>query len=177
MAGIVRLDKVQAVQTGNIVSVQADKVMENGMIVKVGSLLEGEREIYKAEAPTAVDPVAVLAAPEINYDECRTVNKALEHFTNEANKPIRAYNLVKDDIISVSKDLVTPLSSKVVVGNVVIADTGVANKFKEAAEASTEAFVAEIIGTEIVGGTTVITSTGAISRATEYVVLKVKKNA
>lgn len=177
MAGIIRLDKVQAVYNGNIVSVKnATEVMENGMIVKVGALEKDEREIHKAEKPQKADQVAILAAPEIVYDETRRTNQALENFVIEAGVAAPAYVLASGDIVSVSKDMVEALAGKVVVGNKVVADNS--NKMKEIAEALAEhAFVGEILGTETVGGTMVVTSAGVLKRSTEYVVIKVIKNA
>lgn len=64
---------------------------ENGVIVKVGSLEEGEREIYKATLATAsdkIDECAILAGVEVDYDEHK---KNLEDYINEAGKAVRAY--------------------------------------------------------------------------------------
>lgn len=64
---------------------------ENGAIVKIGSLVEGEREIYKATLATAsdaVDDCAILAGVETMYDERK---KNLDEFINEAGSNVRAY--------------------------------------------------------------------------------------
>lgn len=67
--------------------------IENGVIVKVGELeVDGEREIYKASPAKAGDDLnecAILAAPEIMYDECHY--HTLDQYINEAGKAIRAY--------------------------------------------------------------------------------------
>lgn len=65
--------------------------VENGAIVKVGSLEEGEREIYKATLATsadAIDDCAILAGVEVMYDERK---RNLDEYINEAGSPIRAY--------------------------------------------------------------------------------------
>lgn len=64
---------------------------ENGAIVKVGSLVEGEREIYNATLATAADALddcAILAGVETMYDERK---KNLDEFINEAGSNVRAY--------------------------------------------------------------------------------------
>lgn len=64
---------------------------ENGSIVKVGALEEGEREIYKATLATAddsIDECAILAGVEVMYDEHK---RNLDEFINEAGKAVRAY--------------------------------------------------------------------------------------
>lgn len=65
--------------------------VENGVIVKIGELEEGEREIYKATLATAgddLDGCAILAGVEVMYDEHK---HNLDEYINEAGKPVRAY--------------------------------------------------------------------------------------
>lgn len=65
--------------------------VEQGAIVKVGTLEDGEREVYKATLATAddnIDDCAIVAAVEVAYDE-RVRN--LEDYINEAGKAVRAY--------------------------------------------------------------------------------------
>lgn len=64
---------------------------ENGAIVKIGSLVDGEREIYKATLATAADSIddcAILAGVENPYDERK---KNLDEFINVAGSNVRAY--------------------------------------------------------------------------------------
>lgn len=77
---------------------------ENGTIVKIGSLVEGEREIYKATLATAADSIddcAVLAGVENPYDERK---KNLDEFVNEAGSNIRAYILRNRNWFSVTAE-------------------------------------------------------------------------
>lgn len=65
--------------------------VENGAIVKIGSLEDSEREIYKATLATsadAIDDCAILAGVEVMYDERK---KNLDEYINEAGKAVRAY--------------------------------------------------------------------------------------
>lgn len=78
--------------------------VENGVIAKIGDYEDGQREIRKATAAAAgddLDKVALLAAPELMYDE-RKHN--LEEFINEAGKPIRGYRLHNGNLFSVTAE-------------------------------------------------------------------------
>lgn len=174
MAGIVRLDKVRSVKVGNIFDVVSDEVLENGMIGVLGELLEDEREVRKLEKPTDLTEgeIVLVASPEINYDEYKLTDGALGKFKIEAGTVARAYTLGVTDIVSVSKDLVTPLSIKPVKGNVVTGTVG-SYKFEEKATATTEKFVGRIIGIEKIGRGIVIGQAGQIGRETEFVVLEI----
>lgn len=65
--------------------------VENGVIVMLQGYEEGQREVMKAVAATAgakLSECAIIAAPEVMYDE-RKHN--LDEFINEAGKAVRAY--------------------------------------------------------------------------------------
>lgn len=78
--------------------------VENGTIVKLGDLIEGEREVYKAVLASASDDLkdcAVIATTEVFYDE-RKHN--LDEFVNPADSIARAYALADRCIFSVTKE-------------------------------------------------------------------------
>lgn len=65
--------------------------VENGVIVHLQGYEEGEREVRKAVAATAgadLNECAIIAAPEVMYDERL---KNLEDFINEKGKAVRGY--------------------------------------------------------------------------------------
>ena len=69
----------------------APEAIENGCVVKLKELAEGEREVYVGVTPTAEDAlndIVLLAAPEVMYDERK---KNLDEYINEKDKPIRGY--------------------------------------------------------------------------------------
>lgn len=78
--------------------------IENGNVLKVGKLIEGEREIRIGSAPAAntpLDEIVLIATPELLYDPRL---KALDDFRNEADgKPARGYRLHNGDNFSVTK--------------------------------------------------------------------------
>ena len=84
-----------------------DKVaeLENGSIVEVGDLLDGEREVRKATAPTAstkISKLALVANPEVIYDESRY--HGLEEYINEAGQVVRGYRIHDNDGFSLTAE-------------------------------------------------------------------------
>jgi len=78
--------------------------VENGAIVKVGALEDGEREVYKATLATTedkIDECAILAGVEVMYDDRA---KNLSDYINEAGKAVRAYIPRNRNFFSVTKE-------------------------------------------------------------------------
>ena len=78
--------------------------IDNGAIVKIGDLETGEREIRKATAAAnddAIRDLAVIATPEVMYDERK---KNLDEFYNEAGAICRGYRLDHGRIFSITAD-------------------------------------------------------------------------
>lgn len=108
---VIRTDNLSGTdQRADLISVRVydteDKpiAVENGAIVKVGALEDGEREIYKATLATAednLDECAILAGVEVMYDD-RARN--LDDYINEAGKPIRAYIPRNRNFFSITKE-------------------------------------------------------------------------
>ena len=103
------LDSVRffEVQTVDNKSVDVPKEIENGNVVAVGDLLEGERELHRAIAPTAateLKKIGLVATPEVLYDERK---RGLDQFINEAGKNVRIYYLHSGDEFGVTKEGLT----------------------------------------------------------------------
>lgn len=105
----VRLDKLFGTDSGvglvNFVyEVGAEATaIENGMVVTLGALETGEREVYAAGTPAAADKIgtiALVASPE-NVDDERLRN--ITDFRNEAGDICRGYLLHSGDKFSVTK--------------------------------------------------------------------------
>lgn len=108
---IVRLDNMQGTVVGTkLRSAKFFKGEEkaevmNGIIVELGGLLEGERELVKAVAATAETKkgkLALVASPEVIYDERLQYN--LDEFINGKDEAIRCYILCTSDIFSVTTE-------------------------------------------------------------------------
>lgn len=108
---VIRTDLMSGTkQPADLVSVRfydADGNMaevENGVIVKMEGLEDGQREVRKAVAAKAGDDLskcAILAAPEVMPDERK---KNLDEFINEKGKAVRGYLFRSNNIFSVTKD-------------------------------------------------------------------------
>ena len=78
--------------------------VENGVIAKLGSLEEGEREVYTAtlaQAGDDLDECVLVAGVEVMYDE-RLRN--LEDFINEAGKATRGYAFRNRNFYALTKE-------------------------------------------------------------------------
>ena len=105
---IVRLDNVAAAYNGAMIkSVKyyvsdTATALDNGNVVTLSGLMAGEREIYKAVAPTATSKILLTCGVELMYDE--STYHGLEDYQNEAGKPFRAIALQTGDTFSVTAE-------------------------------------------------------------------------
>lgn len=111
--GKVRIDNMSGTVLGkDLVSVKfqksgVDAEIENGNVVLIGDLVEGEREVRLATAPAKDSPlskIALIATPELVKAQKYTV---LEDFINEAGSISRGYRLTNGCIFSVSAACLT----------------------------------------------------------------------
>lgn len=123
--------------------------IENGNVLKVGKLIDGEREIYagsKVAKADKVTDIVLIASPEVMYDERK---KNLEEFINEAGKACRGYRIHSGDTFSVTKDALAGKASPAVGDIVELAD---GTKLSVAASATSgSTTVGTIIATDVVG--------------------------
>ena len=125
--------------------------IDNGNVVMIEGLMEGEREVRMAKAPAAntpIEKIAIIATPEVLYDERK---KNLDEFVNEAGSIARAYVLRSRNIFSVTAEALN-ISGEVAVGHVVELTAG--TKMKVAASATS--------------GSTVIGNIIAIEKGSRY---------
>lgn len=109
--GVIRTDLMAGTTVGShLASVRyfdaenAEAAIENGCVVKLNGLMEGERELHKGVAPaanTSLSEVVVIATPEVMYDERQ---KNLDEFINVAGSNCRGYRLHEHDVFSVTAE-------------------------------------------------------------------------
>lgn len=122
--------------------------IENGSVLKVGALIEGEREIYVGGAVAAndkVEDVVLVASPEVMYDERK---KNLDEYINVAGKACRGYHIHSGDIFSVTKEALAGAAVPAV-GNIVELAAG--TKLNVVTEATGATVVGTIIAVDVVG--------------------------
>lgn len=104
----VRTDNMSGTVLGkNLVSAKFDGEIENGNIVVIGGLLEGEREVREATTPAAdseLRNLALVASEEVVKEKGKNT---LAEFRNEEGDIIRCYRLVSGDIFSVTAEALT----------------------------------------------------------------------
>lgn len=155
--GVVRTDNMVGTDVrAQLVSIkymgadgQTATAIENGNVLKVGALMDGEREIFVGGAVAAgdsLDDVVLVASPEVMYDEHK---HNLDEYINEAGKPCRGYRFHKGQIFSVTKEALSGAASPAV-GNVVELAAG--TKMNVAASATSgSTAVGKIIDIDVVG--------------------------
>lgn len=125
--------------------------IDNGNVVKVtGTLIDGEREVYKAVTPAKADTIGdivLVASPEVIYDAGK---QNITNFYNEADKIARGYILTSGDIFSVTAEALSGADSTTTVGAIVEMDA--ATKLKVVTTATSgSTTVGKIIAIEAVG--------------------------
>lgn len=155
--GVVRTDNMVGTDVrAQLVSIkymgadgQTATAIENGNVLKVGALMDGEREIFVGGAVAAddsLDNVVLVASPEVMYDEHK---HNLDEYINEAGKPCRGYRFHKGQIFSVTKEALSGAASPAV-DNVVELAAG--TKMNVAASATSgSTVVGKIIAIDVVG--------------------------
>jgi hypothetical protein len=157
--GVFRSDNVKATKDGSIksgryfVSTTATAI-ENGNLVKLDSLITGERELWKVVAPGAVTAgdLYIVATPELIYDETLKSSGALDQFRNEAGANITLLKLEVGDVFAISDDCITAINDDddiPAVGSYV-APAATGTKWAEVATiAQNEVFYGKIIAREL----------------------------
>lgn len=157
--GVVRTDAVKATKAGNIKSGRfyngaTATAIENGNIVKLDSLIAGQRDLWKVVAPGAVTAsnCYLVASPELIYDESLKSGQALNQFINVAGANITLVPLEVGDTFSISDECITPIDDDddiPAVGSYVT-PSATGTKWKEVANISqNEVFYGKIIAREI----------------------------
>ena len=126
--------------------------IDNGNVVLLGDLIEGEYYMYSATTPAANSPkndIVLVASVEIMYDERK---RALSEFYNAAGRVCRAYHLHTWDIFSVTKDALDG-KEEPAVGDLVELKAGTKlNVVASATNGSTQ--IGKIIDINVVSGMT-----------------------
>lgn len=160
--GVFRSDAIKATKAGNIKSGRyyvgtTPTAIDNGCIVKLDSLISGERDLWKVVAPGAITAgnLYIVATPEIIYDETLKSSGALDKFQNAAGANITLIPLEVGDTFSISDDCITPIddADDIPAVNSYVAPAATGVKWAEVATiAQNEVFYGKIIAREIYNG-------------------------
>lgn len=177
----VRLDKLKSVYNdSSIHSVRSTNVLENGFVGHIGDIEAGNRDINALVTPsatTADQPIVLVANPALVYDNNRLGSGLESNYEMPAGEAVRAYEVTKNDVFSVSREGLVLLGAAAVEDNYVVTGTG--NKLVEisatdfAALTEKPAFVGKIAREDAVGGALAI---NVSQTPTTYVVIQVISN-
>lgn len=151
---IAESSKLKATIAGHIFSVEADAQIDNGRLVALGDYAGDE--YYKMATPKATDAVVLVLQVPLIYQEYTSLDQAEYNFTNAKGDIVRAYELVKGDIFTVTAGdgtdkFATPYGAfdKVpTVGNYVTVDATAKRGMKIASakpDASANGFIGKIV--------------------------------
>ena len=178
---VIRTDKIIGTKVGHIASVvYEDGELENGFVGVLGDLLEGERELRELKLVDDIEkePLVIISAPELRYEEYLRTDNSLQEFYIKEGKPTRAYQLVEGDIVSIAAEGLTALDdvAGTVVGNYVIAEQGELKLKETASVTGGEAFIGKIIDKDKIGTSFVVGQAGTIGRIIDFTAIEVLKN-
>ena len=115
--GVFRSDNMQCTKNGHIKSgryyvTTTPTIIENANLVKLDSLISGERELWKVVAPGEVTTANcyIVATPEIIYDESLKSSGALCEFKNAAGANITLLGVAVGDTFAVSDSAITQIN-------------------------------------------------------------------
>lgn len=152
-AGLVSIKYIVTTGEGSAAQ-KTETAIENGSVLKVGALIDGEREIFEGTATaagTALTDVVLVASPEVMYDERK---RNLDEFINEAGKTCRGYRLHKGDIFSVTADALDFSTNEATdgkVGSVVELKAGIKLNVKTGSATTNSTVVGKVIAIDVVG--------------------------
>lgn len=156
--GVFRSDAIKATKDGAIKSGRyyvgtTATAIENGNLVKLDSLISGERELWKVVAPGSVTAsnLYIVATPELIYSEELKSTGALANYKNEAGQNITLLKLEVGDMFGISDACITQISGAEapVVGSYV-APAATGTKWAEVATiAQNEVFYGKIVAREL----------------------------
>jgi len=150
---IVRLDNVSATRNGALIksakymgSGTTEAAIENGSLVAIGGLMDGQREVHAAITPTATTGYfGLVCTPEVEYDE--SGYHGLDTYENKSGNTIRTIILQTGDIFSVTEEALSGTPAK---GKIVELQAGTKGKVVTTVTAGSTK-VGEIIAVETVG--------------------------
>ena len=117
--GIFIAENMASTKVGSLLrSAKQDTPIQNGSIVVLSDLVEGEDDLYVAKEVAAnTDVVYLVDGVELIADEQLT--KGLDDFENPADKSFRVRKPLVGDRFSISESMITALGEEVVEGNIV----------------------------------------------------------
>lgn len=154
---VVRTDNMAGTDVrGQLVSVKymgtdgnTETAIENGNVLKLGALVDGEREIYIGGAvakDSAIDDIVLVASVETMYDERK---RNLDDFVNEAGAICRGYHIHSGDTFSVTAEAMSGTGTPAK-GNIVELAAGTKLAFAASATSGSTQ-VGRIIAVDVVG--------------------------
>ena len=148
------------------------KEFENGFVVTVGDVEDGNRDVREALEPAAGSKIAILANPAVIYDN-NTRGSGLERFYYmEGGEVVRAYTPAPTYVFSVTREGIEG-GEDAEAGKFVVSD-GYKLKIEDVEPVDATGFVGKVVRIDPVGGRA---SLLVDQKPAEYVVIDTIQNA
>lgn len=95
------------VDASALVNILIPEDIDNGSVLKIGAMVEGEHEVFVGEMPAtddALNVLCVIAAPEVLYDEKLRDLADFYNMVNVNGGIVRGYRFHNGDIFSLTKE-------------------------------------------------------------------------
>jgi hypothetical protein len=162
--------------TGQNYSFVSTQDLENGMLVHMGPLVTGSKDIYNAEIPTAAtladQPVYIVGDPAWSYDNSSITNQNEDAYVIKAGKVFRVYELKANNKFAIADYGIDGGAPEV--GKFVGLQNGSGKPVLSAAAPTDSAFVGEIVYIRNLGAEYFVGQT--VDTKVSKVVIKVVKN-
>ena len=127
----------------------ADTELQNGMVVTLGGLKDGYRDVYEASAPAAgTDELWIVTGVELVYDQ--KIKNYLPEYKNQAGKIVRVERVAAGITMALSVDGLNGAEGVMKAGSVVTADA--TNKLTVATSPGSNTQVGKVIDVFTRGG-------------------------
>jgi len=150
--------------------------LENGMLVHMGDLVTGSKDIYNAVIPAtatlASSPVYVIGNPAWSYDDGSKTNQNENAYVIKAGTPFRVYALNKNDKFAIADYGID--GGEAEVGKYVGLQNGSGKPTLSATKPTGSAFVGEIVYVRRLGAEYFVGQT--VDTRVNKVVIKVVSN-
>ena len=155
----------------DIYSLRVSDEVENGFVLKVGEVEDGNHDVREGVQPSAGDKIAIIANPALIYDNNRLGSGLERYYFMEADEVVRAYTPHPTYIFSVSEEGIEGVAEA---GKFVVSAAGYKLKVEDTEPVDATGFVGKIVRLDTVGGAL---SLNVTQKPTKYVVIDTIQNA
>ena len=154
----------------DVYSLRVSDEVENGFVLKVGDVEDGNRDVREGVKPSAGDKIAIVAHHAHIYDTARRGDAEERYFYMEAGDVVRAYAPSPTYKFAVTEEGIEGEAEK---GKFVVSADGYKLEVADTEPVDATGFVGKIVRLDTVGGAL---SLNVTQKPTKYVVIDTIQN-